>query len=310
MALARAAHGAMVKRERVIYCGSPIDNFPSFSYLLRMKKFIFDSSALIPASKFGLAEKSVCEHLTDYIEIHIPTAVQQETQASPEKFAGGAVVQRLITQQKIVLATVQPTNGATEILSTYRLGLGEQEAILLFLQNQEKFDGIILDDYVATIVCRRLQIGAQLLLDLIVQLEREQIMPHDLAVAMIAKIAPRYHRGFVEHSLQMLGERGVLTPPVFVKEHLERFLAGKLSANQRTSWWQRFAATHRDYAAGLISFGWMAQNLHATVAELDGVFDEIKLPFSTTAEELFELWEPYRASQRWLQREKHQQESL
>jgi len=274
-----------------------------------MKKFIFDSSALIPASKYALDEKSVCEHLSDYVEIHIPTAVQQETLASPEKFAGGAVVQRLIAQNKIVLATVQPTNGATEILSTYRLGLGEQEAILLYLQNQGKFDGLVLDDYVATIVCRRLQIGAQLLLDLIVQLAREQIMPHDLAVAMIEKMAPRYHRGFVEHSLHMLGEHGVVAPPAFMKENLERFLAGKFSADQRTGWWQRFAAAQRDYAAGLISLGWMAKILHATVAEIDGVFDEIQLPVSTASEELFELWEPHRASNLWLHREKYNREA-
>jgi len=264
-----------------------------------MKKVIFDSSALIPASKYVLNEKSVCEHLTDYVEIHIPAAVHRETLAQPEKFAGGAVLQNLIAQKKITVAAPPPNGATTEILSTYRLGPGEQEAILLYQQNQEKFDGLILDDYVATIVCRRLQIGALLLLDLIVQLEREQIMPHALAVEMIAKIAPRYHRGFIEHSLHMLGEpKAVVEPaPVFVKENLERFLAGKFSA---APWWQRFASAHRDYAAGLISLGWMAQNLHSSVNEIDRVFDEIMLPVSTASDELFELWKPYRASIRWL----------
>ena len=264
-----------------------------------MKKFIFDSSALIPASKYVLNEKSVCEHLTDYVEIHIPAAVHRETLAQSEKFAGGAVLQNLIAQNKIIIAAAPPNGVTTEILSTYRLGPGEQEAILLYLQNQEKFDGLILDDYVATIVCRRLQIGALLLLDLIVQLEREQIMSHALAVAMIAKIAPRYHRGFIEHSLHMLGEPGVAVEPapVFAKENLERFLAGKFSA---APWWQRFASAHRDYAAGLISLGWMAQNLHSSVCDMERVFDEIKLPLSAASDELFELWEPHRASSRWL----------
>jgi len=267
-----------------------------------MKKVIFDSSALIPASKYVLNEKPVCEHLTDYVEIHIPAAVYHETLAQPEKFAGGAVLQNLIAQNKIILATVQPTGVTMEILSTYRLGLGEQEAILLYLQNQEKFDSIILDDYVATIVCRRLQISALLLLDLIVQLEREQIMPHALAVEMIAKIAPRYHRGFIEHSLHMLGESKVAVEPapVFVQENLERFLAGKFSADQRMGWWQRFAQAYRDYSAGLVSLGWMAQNLHASVSDLERAFDEIILPISTASDELFELWEPHRASSRWL----------
>ena len=269
-----------------------------------MKKFIFDSSALIPASKYAVEEKSVCAHLADYIEIHIPTAVQQEILMPPEKFAGGAVVQSLIAKNKIKLGTVQPVNGATEILSTYRLGLGEQEAILLYLQNQERFDGIVLDDYVATIVCRRLQVGALLLLDLIVQLAREQIMPQALAVTMIAKIAPRYHRGFVEHSLQMLGADRNIGPSELMKENLDRFLVGKFSAEQRTSWWQRFATNYRDYAAGLISVGWMAQSLHASAAEIDNVFDEIKLPLSAASEELFEFWESSRASGLWLHREK------
>ncbi len=264
-----------------------------------MKKFIFDSSALIPASKYLLNDKPVCEHLADYVEIHIPAAVHRETLAQPEKFSGSAVLQNLIAQNKITIAAA-PANGiTTDILSTYRLGPGEQEAILLYLQNQEKFNGLVLDDYVATIVCRRLQIGALLLLDLIVQLEREQIMPHALAVELIAKIAPRYHRGFIEHSLHMLGEpkTAVEPAPVFAKENLERFLAGKVAAAQ---WWQRFASAHRDYAAGLISLGWMAQNLHSSVWNMERVFDEIKLPLSAASDELFELWEPHRASSRWL----------
>jgi len=274
-----------------------------------MKKVIFDSSALIPASKYALDGKYICEYLAEYIEIHIPTAVQNETIVQPEKFASEAVLQNLISQKKIIIAAIQPADLAKEILSGYKLGLGEQEAILLCLQNQDKFDSIIVDDYVAAIVCRRLQIRTMLLLDLIVQLERERLLPHDLAVAMVVQIAPRYNSGFIEHSLQMLGEpKSVAPPPIFIEEEFERYLAGKFPAAHEASWRQQLAQAYRDYSAGLISLGWMAQHLRVSIHEMARLFDEIKLPVSTSSSELVELWEPHRASRRWLNRKKSDRE--
>jgi hypothetical protein len=149
-----------------------------------------------------------------------------------------------------------------------------------------------------------------LLLDLIVQLEREAILPHDLAVAMIAKIAPRYNSGFVEHSLQMLGEEKVIVAPpsIFTKEEFERYLAGKFPAEHEASWRQRLAQAYRDYSAGVISLGWMAQQLRLPIHEIERLFDEIKLPVSTGSSELVELWEPHRASTRWLKHAKSNRE--
>lgn len=267
-----------------------------------MKKVIFDSSALIPASKYVLQGRAIGEHLAEYVEIHIPTAVQNETVGQPEKFANENVLQKLIAQNKIIIDSIQPADLTAEMLVSYNLGAGEQEAILLYLQNQDKFAGVIVDDYVAAIVCRRLQIGNMLLLDLIVQLEREQIMPHALAVAMIVKIAPRYNRGFVEHSLQMLGEPKVVMepPPTFIKEEFERFLAGKFPSAPEADWRQRFGRAYGDYFSGRISLARMSQQLHISIAALDRLLDEIKLPVSTNASELVELWEPHRASMHWL----------
>jgi hypothetical protein len=269
-----------------------------------MKKVIFDSSALIPASKYSVDGKRICEYLADCVEIHIPAAVHDEIVALPEKFAGEAAMKKLIAQNKIVVSAAELDTAAAEILAAYKLGPGEQEAILLYLQNREKFDSIILDDYVAAIVCRRLEIGNMLLLDLIVQLAREQRLPHDLAVAMLVKIAPRYSRGFIEHSLAMLGEAKVdfAPPPKFVKEDFERYLAGKFPSAEEASWRQRFAQSYGDYAAGLISLGGMAQGLRSSIAEMERLLDELQLPFSTGLDELAELWEPACASARWLKR--------
>jgi predicted nucleic acid-binding protein len=277
-----------------------------------MKKAIFDSSALIPASKYALEGKYICEHLADHVEIHVPAAVQNETIVQPEKFAGEAALQNLISQKKIIIETVQPTDPAMEILAGYKLGPGEQEAILLYLQNHEKFDSIVLDDYVAAIVCRRLQIPTTLLLDLIVQLERESLLPHDLAVAMVVQIAPRYNSGFVEHSLQMLGEEKAIVapPPIFTKEEFERYLAGKFPAAHEASWRQQLVQAYRDYYAGLVSLGWVSQQLGFSTQEIIRLFDELKLPVSTGSEELVELWEPYRASTRWLKRKKSDREII
>ncbi len=271
---------------------------------------IFDSSALIPTIKYALEEKCLCEHLAACVEIHIPPAVQRETIVNPEKFSGAAMLQALIAQKKIFVDAVAPIAQTEEILSGYKLGRGEQETILLYLQEPGKFDAVILDDYVATIVCRRLQIGCMILLDLIVRLERERLMPHDLAVAMITKVASRYNRGFVEHSLQMLNASKVpIEPlPVYIKENLERYIAGKFPADHlpphEPAWRQRFARAYRDYAAGLISFGGMTQFLQVSVHEIERVLEAISLPLSTGVVELEELWEARRASTSWFKRSK------
>jgi predicted nucleic acid-binding protein len=269
---------------------------------------IFDSSALIPTIKYAVEEKCLCEYLAECIEIHIPPAVQRETIVNPEKFSGAAMLQALISQNKIFVDAVAPIAETEEILTGYKLGRGEQEAILLYLQDQQKFDAVILDDYVATIVCRRLEIGSMLLLDLIVRLERERLMPHDLAVAMITKVASRYIRGFVKHSLQMIGEEkiSVEPPPLYIKETLERYIAGNLIVDHLTpkdaEWRQRFARYYREYAVGLISLGGMAQPLRVASSEIDSVLEAIPLPLSTGLVELEELWEARRASANWLKR--------
>ncbi|MDZ7292903.1 MAG: hypothetical protein ONB44_24065 [candidate division KSB1 bacterium] len=279
-------------------------------------KLIFDSSALIPASKYAVEGKRICEHLVEFVEIHIPTAVQIETVVRPDKFASEAVLQELIAQRKIVVDSVRLTAETLEILAGYKLGSGEQEAILLYLHDRQKFEGVVLDDYVATIVCRRLHIGSLLLLDLIVQLARERLMPHDLAIAMIAKVAPRYNRGFIEHSLLMLGEQKMLLeePPLFIKENLERYLAGKFPAEhlapQEINWRRHLAQSYGDYAAGLVSLSWMAQHLQISTHDLDRIFEEMKLPPATGLEELASLWETRRASESWLKRSKALEHSL
>ena len=273
-------------------------------------KVIFDSSALIPTIKYAVEEKCLCEYLVECVEIHIPPAVQRETIVNPEKFSGAAVLQALISQKKIFVDAVTPIAQTEEILSGYKLGRGEQEAILLYLQDQKKFDAVILDDYVATIVCRRLQIGSMLLLDLIVRLERERLMSHDLAVAMITKVASRYIRGFVEHSLQMLGEEKVSVepPPLYIKETLEHYIAGKFLvehlAPQDPDWRQCFARAYREYAAGLLSLGGMAQPLQIAEFEIERVLETIQLPLSTGLTELEEMWEARRASTSWFKRSK------
>jgi hypothetical protein len=253
-----------------------------------MKKLIFDSSALIPASKYALdGGKRICEHLVEYIEIHIPTAVMSETIVHPNKFASEAILQALISQKKIIVDSVKPTKKAKALLASYKLGSGEQDAILLYLKNQKKFDNLVLDDYVAAIVCKRLQIGSLLLLDLIVQLGQEGLMPRALAIEMIAKVAPRYNRGFIEHSLLMLHEHKVIRerPPVYLRKNLEAYLAGKFSRESMTveeaDLRQRLAHLYPDYAAGKISLGWMALHLHLSLQEADGLLERMKLPVTT-----------------------------
>jgi predicted nucleic acid-binding protein len=251
-------------------------------------KLIFDSSALIPASKYAVEGRRICEHLVEYVEIHIPIAVAEETVVHPDKFASEALLQNLISQRKIIVNAVHPTSEEKEVLAGYKLGPGEQEAILLYWQNPEKFDSLVLDDYVATIVCRRLQVDSMLLLDLIVHLGREGMMPRDLAVEMISKVAPRYNLGFIEHSLTMLGEHkvGEVQAPYYVtQEDLDRYISGKFltvdMSQQEVDLWRRLAQCYKEYAEGNVSLSWMAEYLHISVHAADALLERMKLPVAT-----------------------------
>jgi predicted nucleic acid-binding protein len=248
-------------------------------------KVIFDSSALIPASKYAIDGKYICEYLAEYVDIHIPLAVANETAAQPDKFSSEAKLHGLISQRKIIVNAVHPTNEAAEILAGYKLGPGEREAILLYWQQPKKFDSLILDDYVATIVCRRLQIDCMLLLDLIVQLGREKIMPHELAIAMIYQVAPRYTQGFAAHSLRMLGEHKALEAPSpyeLSKEALEAYLSGNFPTAglrpEQVDLRQRLCRCYKEYAAGNLSLGWMAEHLRLSTHEIDGLLEQMRLP--------------------------------
>lgn len=256
-------------------------------------KVVFDSSALIPASRYAVDGKRICEHLVESVDIHIPIAVADEIVMHPEKYASEALLHKLISQRKIIVNAVHPPNDAAEILAGYKLGAGEQEAILLYWQNQQKFDRLVVDDYVATIVCRRLQIDCMLLLDLIVQLGEESIVPRELAIAMIYKIAPRYTRGFIEHSLRMLGERKVSEMPApyeLSKEALEAYISGNFStagmSPQEADLWQRLARGYKEYAEGNFSLSWMAAHLQMTVHEIDDLLEQMQLPVAAATDAL------------------------
>jgi len=271
-----------------------------------MKEIVFDASALLVAVKCMWEEKRICEHLVEYAEIHIAKSVRDEMVVDPEKFPDEASLQALISHHKIIVDAVESESPAPNISTGFRMSRSEKDTILLYWQNRPKFDAIVFDDYVATMACRRMQIRSMHLLEFIVQLAKENLIPDDLATAMVTQIASYYHQEFVKQSLQALGKPELIVPapPGYVKEDLERYLAGKWPVDETgppaPKWLQQFAQLYRDYAAGTISLGWMAQQLQIPICTLDRWLEKIELPLSTGLDELFELWEPHRASSRWL----------
>ena len=168
-----------------------------------MKKVIFDSSALISACKYSLGEKRICEHLMEYVEIHIPTAVRDELLKPAEEFPENKFLRNLIAQNKIIVDTVDREMKIAKQLASAELGAGEREAIILYYQNPE-IEVVVVDDYFASFICSLRQVASELLLDLIINLVRDQHISNDMAKTLTAKIARRYDKSHIELSYFIL----------------------------------------------------------------------------------------------------------
>jgi hypothetical protein len=161
---------------------------------------------LLVAAKCAWGEKRICEHLVEYAEIHVPKSMRNEMVVDSETFPDAALLEGLISHHKIIVDPVESETPAAIIPAGFKMSRSEKEAIFLYWQNQSQFDAIVFDDYLATMVCRRMQIRSMHLLEFIMHLANERLIAQDLTTAMVAQIASYYHQKSVKHSPQALDE--------------------------------------------------------------------------------------------------------
>ncbi len=150
--------------------------------------------------------------LLDYMlgiaEIHIPDEVRLETTKEYRKYQDARIIKKRIDDGKIIVDQVIWKKTLFKDLEDYNLDLGEKELILLCLERGD-FDFIIVDDFLACIVCQRFKISNLLFLDLIIYCVEKNLINPKLAIKIVKAIKSRYHIGFINHTISELERKGV-----------------------------------------------------------------------------------------------------
>lgn len=168
---------------------------------------IFDSCSLITAAKFSVDNRLILDVILEIAEISIPEEIRLETTKELTKYKDAKEIQTRIADGKIIVKQVLWDKNIFKNLEDYNIDLGEKEAILLYLENKD-FDFLVVDDFLAAIICSRFKINHFLLLDLIVHCVNSKLIDPELAIKIVNSIRSRYHIGFVNHTLSMITARG------------------------------------------------------------------------------------------------------
>jgi predicted nucleic acid-binding protein len=167
-----------------------------------MLRLIFDSNSLITACKFHYQNLPVLDYFLKNCELTIPLAVKIEVVDPGSTYADAVYARSLLETWQIKVANIsQPPN---DILMHYKIGSGEREAIVLYLQMKQDIDFLVTDDRLAYIVCDRLGINKILFLDLIVEFVRMNFLTGNQAKEVVQAIKSRYPEGFIYHTLKLL----------------------------------------------------------------------------------------------------------
>ena len=166
-------------------------------------KVVFDAGPLITSCKFTVRGRLILDFVLDGGFVAIPTAVYDEVMRAPMRFADAREARQRVDAGKIQVVAPQLDPSIQTILNLYRLGDGEQQAILLM--RQQDYTALIVDDHLAYLVADRLHVSKRFFLDLIVGLQQAGQLDITDAKAIVAAVRPRYPPAFVEHTLRMLG---------------------------------------------------------------------------------------------------------
>jgi predicted nucleic acid-binding protein len=167
-----------------------------------MLRLIFDSNSLITACKFHYQNLPVLNYFLKNCEITVPLAVKIEVVDPGSTYEDAIYARSLLETGQIKAAKL--FLAPDDILMHYKIGTGEREAIMLYLQMKPEIDFLVTDDRLAYIVCDRLGIDKILFLDLIVQFVRMNFFTSHLAKEIVQVIKSRYPEGFIYHTIKLL----------------------------------------------------------------------------------------------------------
>lgn len=169
-------------------------------------KPIFEAGRLISACKAIVKDRAGIDLLTSVVPITIPAAVYQEVVLAGSRYSDAAVARQQIEQGRVAVEAPQPNPDLSSVLSLYRLGRGETEAIMLTAEKmtQEPSTVLVVDDILAYVVCDRVKVNRRLFLDFFMLLTEEGRMQGEEAIDIVRSVQSRYPQSFVAHTVRLL----------------------------------------------------------------------------------------------------------
>lgn len=165
-------------------------------------KVVFESGPLITACKYFTEHRPVIDIILGSCEILIAPSVKKEVIDEGKAYPDGIVAGERLSQGKLIVKEVDSLQ--ERILRTYKLGEGEIESILLFKSLKGEADFLTIDDNLAYIVSDRMGLKKIFLLDLVLKLTKIGNIRKETAKEIIEVVRPRYSKGFIEHSFELL----------------------------------------------------------------------------------------------------------
>jgi predicted nucleic acid-binding protein len=165
--------------------------------MVQRLRFLLDTSPLITLATFKVENRLIIDILADALELHVASSVADEGTANP-KDADAQVIWRLLSQNKLLRVTPDPSSLDKTVDAYTKLGQGERDTLRVGLADTDS--PIVLDDYLAFVIATRFGIKPILLLDLIVMLAEKKILKSALASDIVESIQARYSLPFVEHT--------------------------------------------------------------------------------------------------------------
>ena len=169
-------------------------------------KPIFEAGPLISACKASVQDRPVIDMLTAVLPITIPSAVYREVVVAGSRYPDAAVARQQVEHGGLTIEAPQPNENLSAILTFYRLGNGETEAIILAAEKmiQEARTTLVVDDILAYVVCDRVKVKKILFWDFLIMLTKDELLRAEEARAIVQSVQSRYPQPFVAHTLHLL----------------------------------------------------------------------------------------------------------
>jgi predicted nucleic acid-binding protein len=166
--------------------------------------FVFDSSPLVASCQFVVGGVSVASRAIAGARVQIPPAVYDEVITRGGTRPDALEAARLVRERHVHLAEATHVGDELDDLHYYALGQGEKEALTLTARLGTNVV-LVTDDFLALIIAHRLGLASQVFLDFVVGRARRRELPIVEAQQLVQAVSSRYPRGFVPHSLALLG---------------------------------------------------------------------------------------------------------